>query len=466
MLAMPALGFAQEVKSNTNADVKIGTPILLPTSPFYFIKEFGRVLQTFFTFNAEKRAELKFRIAEEKLVEAQVVSEKQPQNQKGLENALQNYEEQRNELKARLENLTATSKNPNISELVQRIDDGIAAHEELFNQLMIKNGKEPNVSMKDTFTGALEASGPSFQMWGTHKLSVKEVVYCVKAPCPPIEKSYLVKAANDNVLAELEKYEGKNVSITGEAKYYDIEGGFWGIVAEEVSVVSIDSTIISYFTAVPQTISSGGIVRLDWAGKNVSAYKLYTVCPAGVSVIFEKVEACGQESSMGLNTYISGRFTKQSSNLAKVDLELRAYDGGGRLAAKRSQVITIVNNPNSSIQILSPNGGEKWVIGKTYEIKWNATSDLYGRIINISLKESNPDVKNWFPIDPSLIIDNINTTGSHSWKIPQILTRPNGETLNLGEGTYFLRVEAFDPSPGQHQVITDESDTSFSITTQ
>jgi len=221
--------------------VGLKKPALLPTSPLYFIKEFGRTIQTFLTFNAEKKAELKLKIAEEKLVEAQIVSEKQPDNQKGLERALRNYENQRSELKTRLEKLTETSKNPNIGDLVRKIDEKISTHKELFNQLSVKTGKPNAAIVSNKFTGLLEASGPGFQMWGTHKLSVKEVVYCVKAPCPPIEKSYLVKAVNDKVLAELKKYEGKNVSITGEAKYYDIEGGFWGIVAEEVMTPEVSN---------------------------------------------------------------------------------------------------------------------------------------------------------------------------------------------------------------------------------
>lgn len=248
-LGLPVLGLAQDVKNDTKADVKISTPILLPTSPFYFIKEFGRAVQTFLTFNAEKKAELKLRIADEKLTEAKIVSEKQPQNQKGLENALQNYEEQRSELKTRLEKLTETSKNPNVSELVKKIDEKIIAHSELFNSLIIKSGKElktTDMIKRVSFTGKLEAAGVNIQMWGTHKLTVEEK-NCLNsgdsksmAPCaPPIQKIYLVKAANDKVLAELKKYEGQKVTIKGTAAYMNLEGGFWGIVAEEVLVPGV-----------------------------------------------------------------------------------------------------------------------------------------------------------------------------------------------------------------------------------
>lgn len=87
--------------------------------------------------------------------------------------------------------------------------------------------------------GFLEAQKfASIQQWGTHTLKVQEIVYCVKAPCPPIEKTYLVKAANDSVLTELNRYVNQRVAIKGTASYQNLEGGFWGLVADSVKPIS------------------------------------------------------------------------------------------------------------------------------------------------------------------------------------------------------------------------------------
>lgn len=55
---------------------------LLPTSPFYFLKEIERSIETFFTFDKAEKAELQLEIAQEKLSEIEI-----------LKNSNINYEE-------------------------------------------------------------------------------------------------------------------------------------------------------------------------------------------------------------------------------------------------------------------------------------------------------------------------------------------------------------------------------------
>ena len=49
----------------TAADLGIAEPMLLPTSPYYPVKNIWRGVRTFFTFNPVKKAELKFQFANE-----------------------------------------------------------------------------------------------------------------------------------------------------------------------------------------------------------------------------------------------------------------------------------------------------------------------------------------------------------------------------------------------------------------
>jgi len=51
-------------------DLGISEPKVLPDSPFYFLKNWGRGIGLFFAFNPVKKAELRMKFANEKLMEA------------------------------------------------------------------------------------------------------------------------------------------------------------------------------------------------------------------------------------------------------------------------------------------------------------------------------------------------------------------------------------------------------------
>jgi hypothetical protein len=56
-------------------DLGISEPKVLPDSPFYFLKNWGRAIGLFFAFNPVKKAELRLKIANEKLMEAKKLVE-------------------------------------------------------------------------------------------------------------------------------------------------------------------------------------------------------------------------------------------------------------------------------------------------------------------------------------------------------------------------------------------------------
>ncbi len=97
----------------------------------------------------------------------------------------------------------------------------------------------------------------------------------------------------------------------------------------------------------------------------------------------------------------------------------------------------IVAATTSSIQVTSPNGGEKWVIGETYKIKWTSAG-----INKVWIKYSDGS-GNAF-----LISSLSNNPGYFSWTIPSTLTPGN---------TY--KIEVVDPET----TILDWSDSYFSI---
>ena len=77
----------------TAADLGIAEPMLLPTSPYYPVKNIWRGVRTFFTFNPVKKAELKFQFANERLIEAKEVAEKVDKPEV-VTKALENYKKE------------------------------------------------------------------------------------------------------------------------------------------------------------------------------------------------------------------------------------------------------------------------------------------------------------------------------------------------------------------------------------
>jgi HEPN domain-containing protein len=111
-------------------------PKLLPTSPFYFLKEWGRGIRMFFTFDPIAKAELELKIANEKAAELAAIVEKEPQNEKAIEKALSNYQKSRERLSKRLESLKETSQNPNVDRLLSKVIDQELKHIEFFDTLI------------------------------------------------------------------------------------------------------------------------------------------------------------------------------------------------------------------------------------------------------------------------------------------------------------------------------------------
>ena len=80
--ALGSIALAQEIPEVTQdeeitaQELGISEPKVLPDSPFYFLKNLGRMIELFFSFNPVKKAELRLKIASEKLIEAKKLVER------------------------------------------------------------------------------------------------------------------------------------------------------------------------------------------------------------------------------------------------------------------------------------------------------------------------------------------------------------------------------------------------------
>lgn len=120
------------------ADINVEEPTLLPSSPIYFFKNWGRGMRKFFTFNPVKKAELELRFADEKIAETKKLADASPEKTKAIENAIENYRRSQKALKSRLESLEKTSQNPNVDSLLEKLTDRAVKHEKLFAELKEK----------------------------------------------------------------------------------------------------------------------------------------------------------------------------------------------------------------------------------------------------------------------------------------------------------------------------------------
>ncbi|MBI2594781.1 MAG: hypothetical protein HYW38_00770, partial [Candidatus Colwellbacteria bacterium] len=128
----------------TLEDLGVTRTGILPTNPFYFVKEWGRNIRLFFTPDPIKKTGLELRFVNEKAAELKKVTENNPQDTEAIGKAISNYNRNIDRLRARLESLKETSSNPNIDELLERLTDRTVRHQQLFEEL-----KETHQDLRD-----------------------------------------------------------------------------------------------------------------------------------------------------------------------------------------------------------------------------------------------------------------------------------------------------------------------------
>lgn len=142
----------------TTSDLGVDNPGLLPTNPFYFLKEWGRGIRMFFTFDKVAKIEYELKIANQKAAELKKVEELRPNNTEALQKALDNYNENIEKLNNRLQSLQETSGNPNVDKLLDNLEERAVKHQQLFEELKAKH-EELNEELdkaEETVSGILE----------------------------------------------------------------------------------------------------------------------------------------------------------------------------------------------------------------------------------------------------------------------------------------------------------------------
>lgn len=143
---IPGVDYPLKVKPLiASADLGIENVGTLPTSAFYFFKELRRGLSRLFTFNAVAKAELELKVTNEKAAEALEVEKLSLGDAGALQSALQNFTDAQARLNTLLVRLSETSENPNVAELVKRVDEKTEKHVVLLEQISERWSTDPYV---------------------------------------------------------------------------------------------------------------------------------------------------------------------------------------------------------------------------------------------------------------------------------------------------------------------------------
>ena len=116
-------------------DLEVGEPRLLPDSPFYFLKNWGREIQSFFTFNPVAKAELKLKFANEKLIEAKKLVELK-KDPKIIKLATENYQQEIEKIKNQADKIKEKAKeNPKVESFLDKFIHQQTLHQKLLDRL-------------------------------------------------------------------------------------------------------------------------------------------------------------------------------------------------------------------------------------------------------------------------------------------------------------------------------------------
>jgi hypothetical protein len=129
---MPEVAQDEEVSPQ---DLGISEPKLLPDNPFYFLKNWARGIQNVLTFNPIRKAELRMKFANEKLMETKKMVEKTKDPEK-IKKAAENYQQEVEKIKNQVEKIKEKAReNPQVESFLDKFIYQQTLHQKLLDRL-------------------------------------------------------------------------------------------------------------------------------------------------------------------------------------------------------------------------------------------------------------------------------------------------------------------------------------------
>ena len=136
-------------------DLEVGDPTILPDSPFYFLKNWRRGIQSFFTFSQVKKAELKLKFASEKLIEAKKMIVKGVSEEEVL-GALEGYKNEIETAREYIEQRKPDIEDPKVERFFEKLIDRNFKHQKLLDRIEEKLSSDVYEKVKEVKEKALE----------------------------------------------------------------------------------------------------------------------------------------------------------------------------------------------------------------------------------------------------------------------------------------------------------------------
>ena len=119
----------------TAQDLDVGDPLILPDNPLYFFKNIARTIQSAFTFDSVKKAELKEKFANEKLIELKKMVEENKSREK-VEKAIRNYQNELEEVGRAAEQIKERAEeSTKVSEFLDKFIQQQVLHNRILQKL-------------------------------------------------------------------------------------------------------------------------------------------------------------------------------------------------------------------------------------------------------------------------------------------------------------------------------------------
>lgn len=139
--ASAKIDVGEEIKLDETVEAKelgISEPRLLPDSPFYFLKNWGRGIQSLFTFNPVAKAELRSKFANEKLLEVKKLIDQKKSHQ-AIENGIENYQEEVEEVKKTVERIKEkAAESLQVSKFLDKFIQHQTLHQRVLEKLEVQ----------------------------------------------------------------------------------------------------------------------------------------------------------------------------------------------------------------------------------------------------------------------------------------------------------------------------------------
>lgn len=170
----------ESVTEITAQDLEVSEPKILPGSFWYFLKDISRGLQSTFTFNPVKKAELQLKFSADRLIEMQKLAEKK-QDSSVLEKATQAYNQQVEKMQTAVDEIKQkATENPAIGKFLDKYVQQQILQTKILEKLEQKVSTSTIQIIQQARDSHLEKFGEVMQKLEDNKTKIQERLEKVK----------------------------------------------------------------------------------------------------------------------------------------------------------------------------------------------------------------------------------------------------------------------------------------------